>query len=63
MQYSFSAISRILFRSFSNKILSKVFFVLLLIEGNRNKVQSSMCTCYRDMQVQDKVLPTTGKLF
>jgi len=59
----FSAISRILFRSFSNKVLSSVFlFVWLLIEGG-SKVQSTLCRCYRDTKVQDKVLPTTGRLF
>lgn len=38
------------------------FFVLLLI-GSSSKVQSTICRCYRDTKVQDKVLPTTGRLF
>lgn len=39
-----------------------VVVVLFLIEGN-SKVQSTLCRCYRDTKVQDKVLPTTGRLF
>lgn len=38
------------------------FFVLLLI-GSSSKVQSTIGRCYRDTKVQDKVLPTTGRLF
>lgn len=62
----FSPTSRILFKSFFNKILSSLFgfffFVLLLI-GSSSKVQSTTGRCYRDTKVQDKVLPTTGRLF
>lgn len=48
---------------FQQSIIKVVLcFVLRLIEGS-SKVQSTTCRCYRDTKVQDKVLPTTGRLF